>query len=44
VFAIDQRGFGQSGGNRCVIEKAEDVYNDQWLLIFEAIKRFKINQ
>jgi alpha-beta hydrolase superfamily lysophospholipase len=27
-----------------LIEKAEDIYNDQWLLIFEAIKRFKIDQ
>ena len=27
-----------------MIERTEDVYNDQWLLIFEAVKRFKINQ
>lgn len=44
VFAIDQRGFGESEGQRAIIEKTEDIYNDQWLLIFEAIKKFKINQ
>ena len=43
VFALDQRGFGESEGERAVIEKAEDIYNDQWLLILEAIKHYKIN-
>lgn len=27
-----------------MIENTEDVYNDQWLFIFEVIKKFKINQ
>lgn len=44
VFAIDQRGFGESEGCRCLIERTEDVYNDQWLLIFEAIKQYRIDQ
>ena len=44
VFAIDQRGFGHSDGIRGVIEEKSHVYDDQWLLIFEAIKKFKINQ
>ena len=38
VFAMDQRGFGYSDGKRAVVENKEDVYNDQWLFIFEAIK------
>lgn len=44
VFAIDQRGFGYCEGERAIIEDKEDVYNDQWLFIFEVIKKFKINQ
>ena len=44
VFAMDQRGFGYSEGQRAVIEKTEDIYSDQWLFIFEVIKKFKINQ
>ena len=44
VFALDQRGFGFSEGQRAIIESTDDVYNDQWFLIFEAIKQFKINQ
>ena len=44
MFAIDQRGFGESGGQICVVEKTEDVYNDQWLMIYEAIKKYKIDQ
>ena len=38
VFAIDQRGFGESEGMRAVIEDKNHVYDDQWLFIFEAIK------
>ena len=41
---MDQRGFGESGGIRHKIEKTEDIYNDYWLLIFEAIKKFDIDQ
>lgn len=44
VFAADMRGFGQSEGERGIIERTEDVYNDIWLLIFEVIKKFQINQ
>lgn len=40
---MDQRGFGESGGVRHRIEKTEDIYNDQWLLIFEAIKKYDID-
>jgi len=43
VFAIDWRGFGESEGKRGVIESAEQMYGDQWLLIFTAIKQYKIN-
>lgn len=43
VFALDQRGFGFSEGKRAIVEDSDDVYNDQWLLIFEAIKQYKIN-
>jgi pimeloyl-ACP methyl ester carboxylesterase len=44
IFAIDQRGFGSCKGQKCLIEDYEDMYNDQWLLIFEAIKTYKIDQ
>lgn len=44
VFAIDQRCFGFSEGDRAIIQNKEDVYSDQWLMIFEAIKKFKIDQ
>ena len=43
TFSMDQRGFGESEGRYCIIEKNEDVYNDYWLLIFEAIKKFEID-
>ena len=33
-----------SSPNSPIVEDKEDVYHDQWLLIFEAIKKFKINQ
>ena len=44
IFAIDQRGFGDSEGERVLVESVEEVYNDQWLLVFEAIKRYNIDQ
>jgi alpha-beta hydrolase superfamily lysophospholipase len=44
VFAIDWRGFGESEGLRSVIESAEDLYNDHWLLVHEVCKQFKVNQ
>lgn len=40
VIASDMRGMGDSEGERGVIEKNEDIYNDVWLLIFESIKKF----
>ena len=43
VFGIDQRGNGQSGGERAVIEYLDQIYDDQWLLIFETIKKYEIN-
>ena len=43
VYGVDQRGFGESGGQRDVIESAEDVLSDQWLMINEAIKKYKID-
>ena len=44
VFAIDMRGYGDSGGIPTIIESLDDVINDQWKLIFEIIKKFKIDQ
>lgn len=40
VFAIDMRGYGDSGGIRELIECEDDVMNDEWILIFEVIKKF----
>ena len=40
---MDMRGFGESEGERSIIEKVDDIYNDYWLCIFEACKKFKIN-
>lgn len=44
VFAADMRGMGDSEGERGIIEKTDDIYNDVWLLVFESIKKFQINQ
>ena len=43
VFAIDQRGFGNSEGQTAVVENNQDIYDDQWLLIFEVLKKYKID-
>ena len=43
VFAIDQRGFGQSGGRKGILENGKDIYDDQWLFVFEVIKNYNIN-
>jgi alpha-beta hydrolase superfamily lysophospholipase len=43
VFAIDQRGFGNSEGLKAIVENNQDIYDDQWLLIFEVLKKFKID-
>jgi alpha-beta hydrolase superfamily lysophospholipase len=33
-----------SEGAPCVVESTEDPYNDQWLLIFQVLKKYKIDQ
>ena len=38
------RGHGDSEGERGVFEDNEKIYEDYWLLIFEACKKFRINQ
>ena len=43
-FGADMRGMGDSEGNRGIFEDNEQIYNDYWLLIFEACKKFQINQ
>ena len=44
TFAVDMRGHGDSEGERGVFESTEKIYEDYWLLIFEACKKFRINQ
>ena len=44
VFAVDMRGHGDSEGQRGVFEENEKIYEDYWLLVFEACKKFRINQ
>ena len=44
VFAVDMRGYGDSEGDKGIIERADDFYNDYWLFIFEVIKKYRINQ
>ena len=44
TFAIDYRVFGESEGKRAVIESPEQMYNDQWLMIFEVMKKYKIDR
>lgn len=44
VIAMDQRGFGNSGGERGLFENSEVVYGDLYLLIFKSIQHYKINQ
>ena len=43
VFAVDMRGYGDSEGDKGIIERADDFYNDYWLFIFEVIKKYRIN-
>ena len=38
------RGHGDSGGEKGIFESADQMYSDLWAFIFEAIKKFKINQ
>lgn len=44
VFGMDMRGHGDSEGIRGHFESNIDIYNDTWMCIFEACKKFKINQ
>ena len=44
VFAIDMRGQGESGGERGMFDSEQTIYDDHWSLIFEACKRYNINQ
>jgi alpha-beta hydrolase superfamily lysophospholipase len=37
VFALDQRGYGNSGGHRGLFESQEVVYSDLYLFIYKAI-------
>jgi len=44
VFSFDFRGMGDSEGERGVFLSSEQVYGDCWAMVFEACKKFKINQ
>ena len=44
VMGIDWRGMGSSEGERGYIESADVLQSDQWCMIFEACKKYKINQ
>lgn len=44
VFGMDMRGMGDSEGVRGQLDNTEVIYSDYWLLIFEACKKFKVNQ
>lgn len=44
VFGMDMRGMGDSEGVRGQIDRNKDVYDDYWALIFEATKKYKIDQ
>jgi len=44
VFAFDMLGHGDSEGERGIFYSSEQVYGDCWAFIFEACKKFKINQ
>lgn len=44
VFSFDYRGQGDSEGERGIFLSTEQVYSDCWAMVFEACKKFKINQ
>ena len=44
VFSFDMRGHGDSEGERGIFLSADQVYGDAWAMVFEACKKFKINQ
>jgi alpha-beta hydrolase superfamily lysophospholipase len=39
-IGMDQRGFGVSEGERGYIDSADDIYNDQFLLIYKAVQQY----
>ncbi len=43
VFAMDQRGFGNSGGQRGLFESEKVVFSDLYLFVLRAIQQYKIN-
>lgn len=44
VFALDQRGFGNSGGQRGLLESQKVIYGDLYLFIYTAIRQYGIDQ
>jgi alpha-beta hydrolase superfamily lysophospholipase len=36
-YALDQRGFGNSGGHRGLYESADQMYGDLYLFIYKTI-------
>lgn len=44
VYGMDMRGMGDSGGVRGKLDTNKTIYDDYWMLIFEACRKFKINQ
>ena len=43
VYAMDMRGFGHSEGDKGIIEKAQHIYDDYWMFIFEVVRKYRIN-
>jgi alpha-beta hydrolase superfamily lysophospholipase len=43
VISMDQRGFGNSGGQRGLFESQSVIYGDLYLMVFRAIQQYKIN-
>lgn len=44
VFALDMMGMGDSEGERGICFGTDQVYGDSWAFVFEACKKFKIDQ
>lgn len=42
-LALDQRGFGNSGGHRGLFESEDVIYGDLYLFIMRAIQQYRIN-
>lgn len=43
AFAMDQRGFGNSGGHRGLYEGSDQAYGDIFLFISKVVEKYKIN-